>query len=104
MQIKKQTFDDFIHIFNRKKISKAVLVLVYTSMHNFLKKKPFKCISAITIVYFRSPWSNTYDPPLDDGTLPSDRLRKLEIDANTAFDQYREMLVLLWFIKEKRRY
>ncbi|XP_062590444.1 F-actin-capping protein subunit beta-like [Saccostrea cucullata] len=40
---------------------------------------------------YRSPWSNTYDPPLDDGTLPSDRLRKLEIDANTAFDQYREM-------------
>ena len=23
--------------------------------------------------------------------MPSDRLRKLEIDANTAFDQYREM-------------
>ena len=39
----------------------------------------------------RSPWSNTYDPPLDDGAVPSDRLRKLEIDANTAFDQYREM-------------
>lgn len=27
-----------IHIFNKKKISKAVLVLVYTGMHNFLKK------------------------------------------------------------------
>lgn len=40
---------------------------------------------------YRSPWSNQYDPPLDDGTVPSDRLRKLEIDANTAFDQYREM-------------
>jgi len=40
---------------------------------------------------YRSPWSNTYDPPLDDGTMPSDRLRKLEIDANTAFDQYREL-------------
>lgn len=40
---------------------------------------------------YRSPWSNSYDPPLDDGALPSDRLRKLEIDANTAFDQYREM-------------
>ena len=39
----------------------------------------------------RSPWSNTYDPPLDDGAVPPDRLRKLEIDANTAFDQYREM-------------
>lgn len=40
---------------------------------------------------YRSPWSNVYDPPLDDGTLPSDRLRKLEIKANAAFDQYREM-------------
>ena len=39
----------------------------------------------------RSPWSNTYDPPLDDGALPSDRLRKLEMEANSAFDQYREM-------------
>lgn len=40
---------------------------------------------------YRSPWSNKYDPPLEDGALPSDRLRKLEIEANTAFDQYREM-------------
>ncbi|XP_015754209.1 PREDICTED: F-actin-capping protein subunit beta-like [Acropora digitifera] len=40
---------------------------------------------------YRSPWTNTYEPPLDDGAVPSDRLRKLEVDANTAFDQYREM-------------
>ena len=40
---------------------------------------------------FRSPWSNQYEPALDDGAMPSERLRKLEIDANTAFDQYREM-------------
>lgn len=40
---------------------------------------------------YRSPWSNTYDPPLDDGAVPSDRLRKLEMEANSAFDQYREM-------------
>ena len=39
----------------------------------------------------RSPWSNEYDPPLDDGTLPSPKLRKLEISANEAFDTYREM-------------
>merc|ERR1712061_173517 len=32
-----------------------------------------------------------YDPPLEDGAMPSERLRKLEVDANTAFDQYREM-------------
>ncbi|KAK8719654.1 hypothetical protein OTU49_006368 [Cherax quadricarinatus] len=40
---------------------------------------------------YRSPWSNTYDPPLEDGAMPSDRLRKLELDANQAFDQYRDM-------------
>jgi len=40
---------------------------------------------------YRSPWSNTYEPPLDDGAMPSDRLRQLEIDANNAFDQYRDM-------------
>lgn len=38
-----------------------------------------------------SPWSNTYEPTLEDGTLPTERLRKLEIEANTAFDQYRQM-------------
>lgn len=40
---------------------------------------------------YRSPWSNKYDPPLPDGTLPSAKLRKLEIDANNAFDTYRDM-------------
>ncbi len=40
---------------------------------------------------YRSPWTNTYFPALDDGILPSQRLRELEIDANKAFDQYREM-------------
>lgn len=40
---------------------------------------------------YRSPWSNVYDPPLDDGALPSDKLRKLELDANAAFEQYRDM-------------
>jgi len=40
---------------------------------------------------YRSPWSNEYDPPLDDGTVPSVKLRKLEIAANEAFDTYREM-------------
>merc|ERR1711878_106211 len=39
----------------------------------------------------RSPWTNTYEPALEDGAMPSERLRKLEVDANTAFDQYREM-------------
>jgi capping protein beta len=38
----------------------------------------------------RSPWSNEYDPPLEDGTVPTPKLRKLEIAANEAFDTYRE--------------
>lgn len=41
----------------------------------------------------RSPWSNEYDPPLEDGTVPTPKLRKLEITANEAFDTYREMYV-----------
>ena len=45
----------------------------------------------LTLYDCRSPWSNQYEPALDDGAMPSERLRKLEIDANTAFDQYREM-------------
>jgi len=40
---------------------------------------------------YRSPWSNTYDPELEDGAMPSERLRKLELEANDAFDQYRDM-------------
>jgi len=40
---------------------------------------------------YRSPWSNEYDPPLEEGTQPSFKLRKLEIAANEAFDTYREM-------------
>ncbi|KAL3861421.1 hypothetical protein ACJMK2_007455 [Sinanodonta woodiana] len=40
---------------------------------------------------YRSPWSNTYDPPLEDGTVPSEKLRRLEVEANNAFDQFREM-------------
>ncbi|XP_075241552.1 F-actin-capping protein subunit beta-like [Convolutriloba macropyga] len=39
----------------------------------------------------RSPFSNTYFPPLDDGTVPSDKLRGVEIFANEAFDKYREL-------------
>ncbi|CAF0779334.1 unnamed protein product [Didymodactylos carnosus] len=39
---------------------------------------------------YRSPWTNTYIPAFD-GNLPSDRLRQLEIEANQAFEQYREM-------------
>lgn len=40
---------------------------------------------------YRSPWSNKYDPPLDDGNTPSAELRKLEIEANEVFDIYRDL-------------
>jgi len=40
---------------------------------------------------YRSPWSNRCDPPLEDGAMPSERLRQLEIDANQAFDMYRDL-------------
>ncbi|KAG5652165.1 hypothetical protein H0H81_006050 [Sphagnurus paluster] len=56
---------------------------------------------------YRSPWSNEYDPPLDDGTVPTPKLRKLEIVANEAFDTYREMYyeggvssVYLWELED----
>jgi len=39
---------------------------------------------------YRSPWSNTYFPPQDDGFLPSQQLRKMEMEANDIFDTYRK--------------
>lgn len=40
---------------------------------------------------WRSPWSNKFHPEPVDGIFPNERLRQLEIEANQAFDQYREM-------------
>lgn len=40
---------------------------------------------------YRSPWSNKFDPPLSDATYPSEQLRKLEVQANEAFDVYRDL-------------
>lgn len=37
---------------------------------------------------YRSPWSNTYDPPISDANYPSESLRKLEIEANATFQAY----------------
>jgi len=37
---------------------------------------------------FRSPWSNEYDPPIEDGLSPSAELRKLEAEANKVFALY----------------
>lgn len=42
-------------------------------------------------VTHRSPWTNAYDPPLDDGVQPSKDLRAMEVLANEVFDSYREM-------------
>jgi capping protein beta len=40
---------------------------------------------------WRSPWSNEFEPPIDEGVTPSERIRKMEIKANEAFDVYREL-------------
>ncbi|SCV69339.1 BQ2448_2359 [Microbotryum intermedium] len=40
---------------------------------------------------YRSPWTNAYDPPLADGTMPSPKLRKLEVVMNDSFDVYRDL-------------
>ena len=42
-------------------------------------------------IKIRSPWSNKYDPAMEDGAMPSNTLRNLEVEANKAFDQYREL-------------
>jgi capping protein beta len=42
-------------------------------------------------MFNRSPWSNKYDPPLSDGACPSTKLRQMEIQANEAFDVYRDL-------------
>jgi len=40
---------------------------------------------------YRSPWTNAYDPPIDDGVVPPANLRQLEVAANDLFNSYREM-------------
>ena len=49
------------------------------------------CVHVCYICPHRSPWSNKYDPPLSDGAVPSERLRRLEVEANHAFDTYRDL-------------
>ena len=43
----------------------------------------------------RSPWTNEYDPPLEDGVLPTAQLRSMEVVANDIFNGYREMYLSL---------
>ena len=45
---------------------------------------------------WRSPWSNEFDPPLEDedeGNKPSERVRKMEVKMGEAIDVYRELYV-----------
>jgi len=58
---------------------------------------------------YRSPWSNKYDPPIEDGDgfVPSDALRPLEMQFNEVFDAYRNLYfeggvssVYLWDLPE----
>ena len=39
---------------------------------------------------YRSPWTNAYDPPIDDGVLPPPHLREIEEAANDLFKSYME--------------
>lgn len=40
---------------------------------------------------YRLPWSNTHDPLLEDGVMPSAQLRKLEMEANNGLDQEQDL-------------
>ncbi|KAG6483316.1 probable F-actin-capping protein subunit beta isoform X1 [Zingiber officinale] len=59
-------------------------------MDNVLMKEFILCEYNRDADSYRSPWSNVYFPPLEDGTLPSNQLRKLEIEANEVFTVYCE--------------
>lgn len=38
---------------------------------------------------YRSPWTNKYDPPIEDGFLPSAKLRLMEIEFNESVFTFR---------------
>lgn len=40
---------------------------------------------------YRSPWTNEYYPPEDEGFKPSKKLRVMELEANKLFDVYRKL-------------
>ena len=44
----------------------------------------------VDLYHGRSPWSNKYAPALEDGFLPTESLRAMELDANLLYDAYRE--------------
>lgn len=47
------------------------------------RKRPFSSYENC-----RSPWSNKYEPELEDGVTPPDDIRKMEIAANAVFSSY----------------
>lgn len=49
------------------------------------------CIWHFIVLFSRrSPWSNKYHPPLEDGSIPNPQLRELEVEANDIFAVYRD--------------
>ena len=43
---------------------------------------------------WRSPWSNEFEPAIEDdeeGSKPSDRVRKMEVRMGEGVDVYREL-------------
>lgn len=40
---------------------------------------------------YRSPCSNRHDLPLEEGAMPTARLRKLEVETSSAFDQHPDL-------------
>jgi len=40
---------------------------------------------------WRSPWSNEFEPPVEDAVRPSERVRRMEVKMNEAIDVYREL-------------
>lgn len=68
-------------------------VIVGTCLQNERTKRTDLALSFSARAPARSPWSNTYEPMIDDGTKPSDRLRELEVQLNDAFNIYRELYV-----------
>lgn len=75
-----QVWSEYVHVY---------VCLVQTVLSTFLVHDGTNVICIVESA--RSPWSNKYDPPLSDGAVPSDRLRRLEVEANQAFDTYREL-------------
>ncbi|KAK4984539.1 F-actin-capping protein subunit beta [Elasticomyces elasticus] len=40
---------------------------------------------------YRSPWSNEFEPEIEGAEVPTEKVRKMEVKANEAFDVYREL-------------